>query len=138
MKTTKTSPFQGNIHLMPIRVYIFFKSSHQIPHRAVFHMLSVPLKAILQTMSLVIKGSPAQFKQTAKLHRHPTKPNAFTYFHVGRSSIKKCMKNGVGNLLYQTPLQTRKKQNKKKSNFCFAAFSLIQLPSYMRCLLNST
>lgn len=67
-------------------------------------MLGVPLKAILQTMSLVMKGSPAQLKRTAKPHRHPAKPNVFTYFHRGRSSIKKCMKNGLENLLYQTPL----------------------------------
>ena len=68
MKTTKTSSFQGNLHLMPNRVY-FKESSHQVWRTLLYFIFwVVPLKAIQQTMSLVIKGSPAQLKQTTKPH----------------------------------------------------------------------
>ena len=85
MKTTKTGPFQGNLYLMPNRVYAE-ESLHQIRHTLLYCIFWIaPLKAILQTMSLVIKGSPAQLKSKQQTtHRHTAKPNEYTYFLSGR------------------------------------------------------
>lgn len=72
--------------------YIFFKSSHQILHTIVFHISGVPLKTILQTMSLYIRITCTVKTSNKTTHRHTVKPNVFTYFLSGRSSIKKCTK----------------------------------------------
>lgn len=105
-------------------------------HTAVFHILDGSTKSHTETMSLVIKGSSAQLKcKHQSTHRHTAKPNKYTYFLPWwkKERFQKRMKHGLENLLYQTPLQIKKK---KKSNICFP-FSLIQLPSYMICLLGT-
>lgn len=86
MKTTKTSSFQGNLHLMPNWVY-FKESSHQILRTLLYFIFwAVPLKVIQQTMSFVIKGSPGTVKTNNKTsHRHRAKPKVSTYFLSGRS-----------------------------------------------------
>lgn len=95
-------------------------------HCCNFMFSVVPLTAIPQTTSLVIKGSPAQLKSKQQTTQTHTANRTCTL----TSSVEEVIFRNVRKMALHT-CSTDKGKTKQKSNICFPAFSLIQLPSYM-------